>query len=114
MSRILGASVAALLLLGCGQTASRSLISAQPSHPRALQGRSATDYALAATVQGAGGAWYHVPSHGVSESVWSALMDHAALTPPLRTTSESLLQALLRKMEILAYNVSNAWRYCPY
>ena len=108
MARILAASVTMLLLLGCGQATSRSLISAQPSHPRAVQGRSDADYALAATVQGVGGAWYHVPSHGVSESVWSALWDHAALTPALRTASESLLQALLGKMDILAYNIANA------
>jgi len=108
MARILGSSVTMLLLLGCGQPASRSFITGQPSHPRAFQSGCNPEYALAATLQGAGGAWYHVPSHAVSESVWSALWDHTALTPALRTPSESLMQALLRKMDILADNIANA------
>lgn len=108
MARILGVTVTMVLLWGCGQTGSQSLIYGQPWYPRAVQGRSAADYALAATVQGAGGAWYYVPSHGVSESVWSALWDHAAMAPTLRTASESLLQALLGKMDLLAHNITNA------
>jgi flagellar basal-body rod protein FlgG len=108
MSRILGAGVAMLLLLGCGQPASRPFVAAQPSPPHTFQGGRNADYALAATLQGAGGARYHLASHAVSDSVWSALWDQAALTPALRTASESLMQALLWKMDILADNIANA------
>jgi flagellar basal body rod protein FlgG len=107
MSRILGASVIMLLLLGCGQTASHPSVSAQPPQVYTARERCSADGVLAAAVRDTGGAGYYAPSHPASEGVSAALWDHAALTPALRTASESLVQALLRKMEILAYNVSN-------
>lgn len=108
MARILGVGVVTLLLLGCGQAANRSLIGTRASHPYAPQGGPAAGYALAATTPGVDRAWHRVPSHAVSENIWSALLSRAALTPALRTASESLLQSQLRKMDVLADNIANA------
>lgn len=108
MVRILNISIVAVLLCGCVQTADWSVFSARPACLRAIQGPTVADYALAAAVRCAGGASYDARPQDVSEAVWSKLWDNAALSPALRTSTESLMQALLRKMEILTYNVSNA------